>query len=559
MEEEQKYKFIKSNQGIIIARWILILGLGFVGIVQRITGINVSSLSPVRLSLLVIISVLYNLFFSLYIRRQPKNIRLTSLKIFGVIQVVVDLMMITGLVYYTGGIESVNFFVYLFPLLVVTILFSSVEIVFFAFFVVMLYTGLIALEYNRIIPHLSRYQHDAGIFGNIADTLLNTMTIDLLILILSVLAIVVNRLLHERELQLTIERDKVRSILNSLIEGIVMIDVDSNILSINPPARAMLRIYDDRQKIGSLFKKNFPTSFQPLIEAILLQPKKQKELSQELIIEDLDSKIYMQVDAIPIKNSVDQIISWVKVLRDITQDKELDQMKSEFISVAAHQLRTPLSGLKWFFKLMADGDTGKLNAKQQELLDQAYVKNNQVIEIINDLLDVSELEEGKAQYQFKEEKLGNILDTVVAKSKIDAKQKKVKIDYQKRKQNIPPVNMDKLKLTMVFQNILDNAIKYSPPKATVKVVFDFQNNQNFVSITDAGIGISKEEQQKIFSKFFRASNAKEAESNGSGLGLYIARNIVKKHHGQIWFKSSGKNQGTVFYITLPVSQRFLSW
>lgn len=556
LAEEKKQKLIRSIRGIVLSRWLLIIGLGLVGVVQRIAGFGVLSLTPNRLLILVVLPIAYNLFFSVYIRREPDTIREASLRAVAILQVLVDLVMITFVIYFTGGVESVNFMIYFFPLLTVTILFSDVEIILLALVLIGLYTGLITLEFHELIPHYTRYREVSDIFQNPSATLLNTMTIDLTILLLSLLAVFVNRIIHDRELQITIERDKVRSILNSLEEGIILLDMNKRILSMNPPARAMLRLYND-EEILHLDKKHFPKNFHPFVQTILSQPKKNKTLTKEIEIQEGDDTVYVQVDSIPIQSNSGEILSWVKVLHDITREKELDQVKSDFISVAAHQLRTPLAGLKWFFKMMRDGDAGDVTKKQQELLDQAFQKNNQVIDIVNDLLDVSEIEEGRSPFTFTDGNVLTLLQEVVEKSTMDAEHKEITIDFKKPRRDVPPVRMDKSKLSIVFQNILDNAIKYSPKGSTVTITFDYKNHRNYVSITDQGIGIAKGEQQKIFSKFFRASNAKEEESNGSGLGLYIVRNIVQKHGGQIWFESEGKGKGTTFFVTVPVPRQYI--
>lgn len=553
--EEQKAKRIISLRGIILSRWFLILGLGIVGVIQRLAGVGVTSLTIDRLIVLVILPIIYNLGFSIYIRKPNATLSDRSLKLISLLQIVVDQLMITFLIYYTGGVESVTFIVYLFPLLAATILFSDIEIIFLSLLTIGIYTGIITLEYHGFIAHFARYHHDSGIYRNFDATLLNTMTIDLLILLLALLAAFVNRILHDRELDITIERDKVRSILNSLEEGIIMIDTQKRVLSLNPPALALLRLYDDFSK-PMLEKADFPKSFSGLLDVILSQPNK-KELGHEVTVTEGDTKSYFRVDSIPILGTTGEVLSWVKVVKDITREKELDQVKSDFISVAAHQLRTPLAGLKWFFRIMSDGDAGTVTKKQAELLEQAYQKSNQIIDIVNNLLDVSEIEEGHSKYAFTEEDVIKIVEEVVQLTRDDAQRKKINLVYHIPVGKNPPISVDKPKIRMAIQNLVDNAIKYSPENSTVTITVEYKHDRCLMSIQDQGIGISKKEQSKIFSKFFRATNAKEKESNGSGLGLYIVKNLIQKHRGQIWFESK-VNHGTTFYISLPVPRKYVS-
>ncbi|MBI2410824.1 MAG: GHKL domain-containing protein [Candidatus Kerfeldbacteria bacterium] len=551
--EEQKIKRIHAIKGIILSRWFLILGLALVGVVQRIAGVGVSSLTVMRLMVLVILPMLYNISFSFYIHRSPQKLRDRTLHLLSFSQVLVDQLMVTALIYYTGGIESINFFIYFFPLLSATILFSEIEIVMLSLVTMTMYIGLIVFEFQGFIAHYARYHHDPHLYQNIEATVLNTMTIALSFMVLSILAIFVNRIIRDRELQITIERDKVRSILNSLEDGIIMMDTQQHILSMNPPAMYMLQLYDDALK-SELHKKNFAKKFHSLIDAILDQPQA-KRLGHDIAVGGGDIVTYIQVDSIPIYNLSGSILSWVKVLRDVTREKELDQMKSDFISVAAHQLRTPLSSLKWFFQIMSDGDIGPVNAKQKELLDQAFAKNNQVIEIINNLLDISEMEEGRTEYQFIEDHVVDLVEDVVKSAAVDAERKKIHIELNTPAELLPPIEMDKQKLRMAIQNLVDNAVKYSPNDSTISIRIHQPDGQQLIAITDQGIGIPKKEQAKIFTKFYRATNAKQQESSGSGLGLYIVRHIIQKHRGRIWFESEPR-RGTTFYISLPVSKKY---
>lgn len=554
MTLEQRAKKMQMIKGIIMGRWFFIIGLTLSGLVQVATGIGATSLSPTRLFFLFTIPSFYNVLSMLYTWQKPERVTSTSLRVASFLQVFIDLLMVTGIIYATGGIESISFPMYFFPILSATLLFSDLILAGFSLITVALYSLLITLEFHHIIPHRSRYGIDPNFFGDIEVTLFNTITVNLFILLTAIFCIYVGRVIHDRELQITIERDKVRSTVNSLQDGIIMIDQHNHVLLMNPLARDYLRLYQTLPH-AELVEIDFPPHLRPLVHMIC-EKTKTRSLGKQMTLEEGENRYHFTVDSIPIAAVDGSIVSWVKVVHDITREKELEQVKSDFISIAAHQLRTPLAGLKWFFKLMMDGDAGPVTKEQVDLLGKAYQRNNHVIDIVNNLLNISEIEEGRMTYDFQKGDVKEILQDLQKASALDAERKQiqVKTDFFSGK---APLDMDKQKLSMAFQNIIDNALKYSPQQSTVTVTLKKKADQYLVTIQDQGIGISTNDRSKIFSKFYRGKNAREKETTGSGLGLYIVKNIVQRHHGQIWFESQ-MNKGTTFYISLPISRQYFT-
>ncbi|MFH1426109.1 MAG: ATP-binding protein [Candidatus Kerfeldbacteria bacterium] len=552
--EERKTKRIHALWGIIIGRWFLIFGLALLGVILKIAGVTIVSFSLLMLVAMIVIPVIINSAYTLYMLKWSGTMTERRLEILSFLQVFVDQLVFTLIIYFTGGIESVAIVLFFFPVLSATILYSDLKIISLSLFMIFLYTAMIILEYNGVIPHFARYYHDPGFHGNAAITLANTISVDLMLVFTAMFSVFVNRIIHDRELEIVIERDKVQSILNSLEDGIIMLDANKSVLLMNPPARDILRFYGE--VFGpELRREDFPKAFSRLIQVIREQPES-KRLGQEVQIEEGENKNIIQVDSIPIYAADGSVVSWVKVLRDITREKELDEIKSDFISVAAHQLRTPLAALKWFFKMMREGDAGRITKKQAALLDKAFDRSNEIIEIVNNLLDISEIEEGRFPYEFAEVNIDEVMETIVKGTQIDAEHKGVTVVYNKTDDELPPVDADKQKIRTAMQNLVDNAVKYSPRDSTVTVTASVKNNRFFITVEDQGIGIPKEDQQKIFTKFFRGQNAKEKETAGSGLGLYIVKNVIGRHRGQLWFESE-VGKGTSFYISLPVLKKYL--
>lgn len=543
---------VQVLRGIIIGRWFLIIGLGVLGVVHTIADIALISLQPRQFLYLFAVPIVYNSVYTIILQRPSEKLSPGLLRVLSFLQVALDQILFTFVIYFTGGVESVGFILYFFPVLAATVLYSDIQIITLAILNIAWYSMLITFEYARVIPHYARFSDDIALFGNAEATLANTMSVNLILLFTAMFAVFVNRIIHQREFEITIERDKVRTILNSLEDGIIMLDQRGRVLLMNPPARDLLRLYGHFEG-PKLHVHDFPDTYAAVISAINAQTEK-KLFGQEVLLNDGENQYHIEVDSIPILATDGHPVGWVKVLHDVTREKELDEIKSDFISVAAHQLRTPLAALKWFFKIMQDGDAGRVTKRQKELLEQAYDRNNEVIEIVNNLLDISEIEEGRFPYDFEEGTIQETVDHVLEAAKSEAQRRDITVAFDKQVDELPVISMDKQKIRMAIQNLVDNAVKYSPKGETVTVTAGIKNNRLMVTVSDTGIGIPKDEQKQIFSKFFRGHNAKEWATTGSGLGLYIVKNIVQKHRGQIWFESK-QNQGTTFYLSFPIREQ----
>lgn len=241
--------------------------------------------------------------------------------------------------------------------------------------------------------------------------------------------------------------------------------------------------------------------------------------------------------------------------------ESLEQAKSKFVSVTTHQLRTPLSGIKWTFEMMENGSLGPVSDEQKEFLTKGHESTKRMISIVNDLLNMDRVEEEKIDYIYKPASVLSLIDSILSEFTNQTESKKMNIEVVKPDRPFPEVEMDAMRIKMVLENLIDNAIKYSLEGGKVVVtasdagINSVQNNIE-ITITDSGIGVPKEEQPKIFHQFFRASNAIQKEPDGSGIGLYIAKDIIEKHGGTIWFDSLATG-GMSFHFTLPIHQKKL--
>ncbi|MBI4225356.1 MAG: hypothetical protein HY617_03410 [Candidatus Sungbacteria bacterium] len=232
---------------------------------------------------------------------------------------------------------------------------------------------------------------------------------------------------------------------------------------------------------------------------------------------------------------------------------ELDKTKSEFVSVAAHQLRTPLTALRWSYQAMLDGDMGETNEEQKKILRDGLQATLQMITLINDLLNVARIEEGRFGFEFIMQPLEPILAALLPRFEKIAREKSVTIIFQPAPTALPPLFLDAEKIAIVIDNLLDNALKYTAPGGSVTLrVINGKTNIR-IEVEDTGIGIPHDQIHRIFNKFFRTTNAMLFQTSGNGLGLYLAKNIVETHGGDMFVEST-EGKGSVFSFTLPVGK-----
>lgn len=237
-----------------------------------------------------------------------------------------------------------------------------------------------------------------------------------------------------------------------------------------------------------------------------------------------------------------------------TRERLISQMKSEFISIAAHQLRTPLSAVKWTLKMMAEGDVGQLTAEQKEFLMRGYEVNERMIVLVNDLLNVARIEEGRFGYTFTPTDYVAYVADYLDRYKQTAASRSITVEFDRPTETLPKIMLDPSKMDLVLQNLLDNAVKYSKPNGSIVVrIKKGADNMLETAIEDHGVGIPQHQVHRLFTKFFRGDNVIRMQTQGSGLGLFIVKNIVKNHGGDVHAESQ-ENVGTKMIFTVPITR-----
>lgn len=231
--------------------------------------------------------------------------------------------------------------------------------------------------------------------------------------------------------------------------------------------------------------------------------------------------------------------------------KELDRLKSEFVSIASHQLRSPLTALKGYASLVLDGTLGAISGGVKDAVQKIFDSSNLMALSVEDFLNVSRIEQGRMKYEFAAVDLHKLVQTAVEELYPTVKNKGLKLDFETDGASGYSAKADVGKLKQVIGNLLDNAIKYTPSGSITVRLFKTENGKKVrVSIKDNGVGIPKETLGKLFDKFVRAKNANHVNTTGTGLGLYVAKQLIEAHRGKIWAESEGEGRGSTFFIEL---------
>ncbi|MCW1930548.1 MAG: ATP-binding protein [Candidatus Kerfeldbacteria bacterium] len=536
---------IFSLRRIVITRWFLVLGFTLLGFIQHMMYNTHTVGLWVLWIVLSLVPAVYNAVYHIILRTELSARKIRSLS---VAQVIVDIIFFTGIIYVTGGVTSIGFLLYVFTILMATILLSDFFVIITACAAIFCYDMMIILEYLNIFPHLNPF--DAPMIRDTSAQLVisQMLAVSITLFFVGILSVFINRLIQERTAQLLVEQDTTKSLFQSLIDGIILINKDRSVILNNQTTRELLNVANDEPIL--LDTRRFSKAYTPLI-TILRDQTPHKLLDQEVVLERGGATLYLTIDSIPVRSAEGNIVFWLKVLHDDTREKQIEEVKSDFISTAAHQLRTPLAAIKWFFKMMSDGDAGPVTEKQRRLLNQAFERNEEVIETVNHLLNVSEIEQGRLQYTFTRTNAAKIIKEIVEHADLDAERSGVHVRYVQKTAQLSFIDVDVHKFRIAIQNIVDNAVKYSRAGTEVHVRVYAQEQRFIVEVEDHGIGIPQDEHDRVFMKFFRGGYAKEKDTLGSGLGLYIVKNIIIEHRGTIRFVSE-QGKGTTFIMTLPI-------
>jgi PAS domain S-box-containing protein len=359
----------------------------------------------------------------------------------------------------------------------------------------------------------------------------------------------------EKMIDLAAEKARSDALIASVGEAMIATDEYGKITRINQPALDFLEMTDE-EVMGKNFLNIFHAydmngnDIEPMRRPIMRSLVDGRPVNVNMQYAKKDgsrSPVMVTVSPIILK---DKPIGAIEIFRDITREQQIDRAKTEFVSLASHQLRTPLTAIRWYVELLLKETMGPLTPEQRESLEEIHISNLRMIELVSALLSVARIEVGTLTAAPEPLLITQLAHEVVTELKPQILEKEM-LFSEKYDPAIPSTPLDPDLTRIVFQNLLTNAIKYTPKGGSVSLQIDCDGKYIMIKISDTGYGVPKNQQKQLFTKLFRADNVREKDTDGTGLGLYIVQSIVKNAKGKIWFDSI-EGEGSTFYVWLPV-------
>lgn len=345
-----------------------------------------------------------------------------------------------------------------------------------------------------------------------------------------------------------VEKRETEAVIRSIAEGLVVIDSHGKVIMMNPAAEKLLGITSQEKSGKALMEGLKDEQLVSLVKAV--PGKADKEI--ELISQQAETKKVLRASTAVVENENGQTVGMVSVLSDITKQKELDRLKSDFILHASHELRTPLVAIDKSISLLLAKEAGELSSAQREFLSIAERNLKRLSALINDLLDLSKLEQDKLRLEKIKTPIEKVISDSMDAVRLWAESKGISLK-RTIEDGLPEIQIDPLRVGQVFVNLLGNAIKFTPEGGTVSVEAKLSAGGDtlVLSVEDTGVGISPENLPRVFDKFYQVGERVSTDISGTGIGLSIAKEIVELHGGAMWAESE-HGKGAKFLFTLPL-------
>jgi len=364
------------------------------------------------------------------------------------------------------------------------------------------------------------------------------------------------RLREEQErrlLEVAHEQSRMRTIINALDDGILVINQEGQVVLFNPGFLKLLNITTEIA-IGDNVLDIIPAQLSNQIKEIFANRNQVQAIIQEIVIHP-PAKLVIMANTTPILGRKGELLGVVSVLRDISELKKIDIMRSQFVDMAAHELKSPLTAVQGYLELVVDKTLGEEPELYEGYLKRSLERTKSLVNLINDLLNVTRLEAGKVRREIQLQNIKALIDDRIDFLKNDIKQQNLQVllDIDSDMQ----VDADREDMLRLFNQVIGNAIKYNKPDGKITITGHKNRNYVKVDIADTGIGLREEDRQRLFEDFFRAKNEHTRNITGTGLGLTIVKKIIDAYSGKIEVNSEYEH-GTTFSIFLPITKSQLS-
>ena len=361
------------------------------------------------------------------------------------------------------------------------------------------------------------------------------------------------KLKQEREeqlLELASEKSRLNTIIKAISDGVLVINKNVELVYFNYAALRFLNIQD--VKIGQSVVEKLPPEISEIIDKIIAKEKILLKTYTTQIEILPNNELIIEAACTPVPNPDGSLAGVVIILSNITQFKKIEQIKSQFVSMVAHELKTPLAAVQGFINIILNDSLGVDREKQKEYLSRSTVRLKSLTDLVNDLLDISRMELKTKQREIEDVDITEALKSTLQFLEFEIKKKEILIDTHIQ-ENLPTIKADVSEITRLFTNLISNAIKYNKESGSIYIIAHQENNYVCIKIRDTGIGMKPEEKDRLFSEFYRAKNEKTRGISGTGLGLSIVKKIVESYYGKIEVESVF-GYGTTFTIHLPINQ-----
>lgn len=352
---------------------------------------------------------------------------------------------------------------------------------------------------------------------------------------------------EERLFEVAFEKTRLNTIINSITDGVLVVNKSGEAVLYNPAALKFLSLTNI--VIEDFIIDKLPGEISALVNKILdTQNFENKSYSIQSELKP-SKELFVEATASPVSHPDGSLAGVVVVLKDISGLKKIEMLKNQFVSMVSHELKAPIAAVYGFLKLFTD-ETIKLSAEQgQEYLQRSLIRLDGLLKMVNDLLDISRIEMKAVQRELKLVNVNEVIKNILDLFQFDIKKKNLEVYFQSES-NEEIVTADEQEIQRIFNNLISNAIKYNKENGTISI--DVKNSKNYIitTIKDSGIGLKQEEKAKLFNEFFRAKNEKTKNISGTGLGLSIVKRIVDSYSGKIEFESE-YGEGTTFNVFLP--------
>lgn len=414
----------------------------------------------------------------------------------------------------------------------------------FVFLSLLLTAALLVFSFFNILPFQSW---------------ISVLTIIIVIIFLTIVSIRLNR----SNLEVKVARNELKGIIENLRDGVVAYDPNFKILLFNKAAGQIFNL-SESDVLGAKLTPEFANDkkFRFLAQVIFpsLAPAvtKVSEAGKFPQVTDVflsDPNVELRVITDEIVDPLGNLLGFIKLVHDRTREVGLIRSQTEFISTAAHQLRTPLTAIRWSLETLT---SSSLTSEQKETVGMGMEALAGAVKTVDDMLDISKIEEGKFGYKFENLEIIGFLESVIREMQGFHKNSTVRIFLENKERSPITISADQSRLKVALSNVIDNAFRYNVENGEITVTVERLKDKPYleIKVKDTGVGIPKDDLPKVFTKFFRAQNISETAPDGSGLGLYIVKNIVRRHGGEIWAESE-LNRGSTFHFTLPTDSSLI--